>query len=65
MRHPFTILLAGVLLAGCASTRLPTCDGRHRRPINPPAQAGLTPPIHYPSCGAAAPGEPHEARATA
>lgn len=48
MRKLIPLLIAS-LLAGCASA-LPTCDGRDRRPINPPAQVGAS----YPSCGAAA-----------
>jgi len=45
MRNLFTLLVMASTLAGCAST-LPTCDGKDRRPINVPVQAG----IGYPSC---------------
>lgn len=49
MRKLILLVLTSAMLGGCA-TRLPTCDGSHRRPINAPAQAGVV----YPSCGAAA-----------
>jgi hypothetical protein len=45
MRNLFTLLVIASALVGCAST-LPTCDGKDRRPINVPDQAG----IDYPSC---------------
>ena len=45
MCNLFTLLVMASALAGCAST-LPTCDGKDRRPINVPVQAG----IGYPSC---------------
>lgn len=53
-----SLFLIVLTLAGCAttaSTPLPTCDGKHRRPLNVPAQAGIT----YPSCGSAAQGDRH------
>lgn len=49
MRKLILLLVTTAVLAGCAAS-LPTCDGKHRRPINAPAQAG----IDYPGCGAAA-----------
>ncbi|TQK07826.1 hypothetical protein FBX97_3115 [Herbaspirillum sp. SJZ107] len=49
MRKLLPLLAMAGLLAGCAS-KLPTCDGKDRRPINEPGRAEL----HYPSCGAAA-----------
>jgi hypothetical protein len=49
MRKLFTLLTFASLFAGCAS-KPPTCDGKERRPINVPAQTGIT----YPSCGIAA-----------
>lgn len=60
MRTLLLMLLAAGL-AGCASNPLPVCDGKHRRPINASAQAGIV----YPTCGTAAQGAKHEARATA
>ena len=49
--HRILILLALTsVLSGCASTILPTCDGKDRRPINTPARADVL----YPSCGTAA-----------
>lgn len=51
MRRLLTLLAIASALAGCASTGLPTCDGRDRRPINVPPRAEM---ISYPSCGAAA-----------
>lgn len=44
------IILISTALAGCASTKLATCDGQDRRPVNAPPHAGAT----YPSCGLAA-----------
>lgn len=49
MRKLILLVVTSAVLAGCV-TRLPTCDGSHRRPINAPAQAGIA----YPSCGTAA-----------
>jgi uncharacterized protein YceK len=49
MRKLIALLAMASILAGCAST-LPTCDGKDRRPINLPAQAGT----HYTSCGTTA-----------
>lgn len=46
----FTIILISAILAGCASTKPPTCDGRDRRPVNALPHAGAI----YPSCGLAA-----------
>ena len=49
MRKLILLVVTAASLAGCA-TRPPGCDGKDRRPINAPAQAGTT----YPSCGTAA-----------
>lgn len=49
MRKLILLAVFSVSLAGCA-TRPPGCDGKDRRPVNVPAQAGNT----YPSCGMAA-----------
>lgn len=49
MRKLILLLVTTVVVAGCAAS-LPTCDGKHRRPINAPAQAGIV----HPSCGVAA-----------
>jgi hypothetical protein len=49
MRRLLTLLAIAGVLAGCASTALPTCDGNERRPINVPPRAEIV----YPSCGAA------------
>lgn len=46
----FIFLLISAFLAGCVSTKLPTCDGTERRPVNAPPHAGAA----YPSCGLAA-----------
>jgi hypothetical protein len=50
MRKLLILLALASTLAGCASTTLPTCDGKDRRPINTPARAD----VFYPSCGTAA-----------
>lgn len=50
MRRLLILLVLGSSLTGCASTTLPTCDGKDRRPINTPARADVL----YPSCGTAA-----------
>lgn len=55
MRKLFLLLVTTSALAGCASA-LPTCDGKDRRPINSPVQAG----IDHPSCGAVMQGGRHE-----
>jgi hypothetical protein len=52
-----SLFLVVLSLASCASARLPTCDGKHRRPLNVPAQASVA----YPSCGSAAQGDHHAA----
>lgn len=49
MRKLILLVVTSAMLAGCAS-KLGTCDGMRRRPINAPAQAGAV----YPSCGTAA-----------
>lgn len=49
MRKLILLLVTSAVLAGCAA-RLPKCDGSQPRPINAPAQAGIT----YPSCGTTA-----------
>jgi hypothetical protein len=49
MRKLILLAVTSAVLGGCAS-RLPTCDGMDRRPINVPVQTDAT----YPSCGAAA-----------
>jgi hypothetical protein len=49
MRKLILLAVISAILAGCAA-RQPACDGKHRRPINAPAQAGTV----YPSCGATA-----------
>ena len=49
MRKLILLAVAAASLASCAA-RPPGCDGKDRRPINVPAQAGTT----YPSCGTAA-----------
>lgn len=49
MRKLILLAVTSAILAGCAA-RLPACDGKHRRSINAPAQAGTV----YPSCGATA-----------
>lgn len=49
MRKLILLVVTAVSLAGCA-TRQPGCDGKDRRPVNVPAQAGNT----HPSCGTAA-----------
>lgn len=49
MRKLILLAVTLAVLGGCAS-RLPTCDGTDRRPVNAPVQTGTT----YPSCGAAA-----------
>jgi len=49
MRKLILLVVTSAVLAGCAA-KLPTCDGSHRRPINAPAEAGIT----YPSCGTTA-----------
>lgn len=49
MRKLILLVVIFAVLAGCAA-RLPACDGKHRRPVNVPAQAGAV----YPSCGTAA-----------
>ncbi|WP_296948405.1 hypothetical protein [uncultured Massilia sp.] len=49
MRKLTLLVAIAVSLAGCA-TRPPGCDGKDRRPVNVPAQAGIT----HPSCGTAA-----------
>ena len=41
------IILVSTILAGCASTKVPSCDGLDRRPVNAPPHAGAT----YSSCG--------------
>lgn len=46
MRRLLTLLALASILAGCAS-KLRVCDGKDRRPINPPGRAEV---IH-PSCG--------------
>lgn len=50
MRRLLILLALASALAGCASTTLPNCDGKNRRPINAPARADVL----YPSCGTAA-----------
>lgn len=48
--HKLLLALAiAVVVTGCAGT-LPTCDGKHRRPINVPDRAEA----FHPSCGTAA-----------
>ena len=49
MRKLIMLVVTSAMLASCAA-KLPTCDGKHRRPVNAPAQAGAV----YPSCGMAA-----------
>lgn len=49
MRRLLILLALAGVLTGCASTRLPMCDGKDRRPINAPARADIL----YPSCGTA------------
>lgn len=49
MRKLILLAVTSAVLAGCAATPF-ACDGKHRRPINAPAQAGGV----YPSCGMAA-----------
>lgn len=49
MRKLILLVVTAAMLAGCAA-RPPGCDGKDRRPVNVPAQAGIT----HPSCGAAA-----------
>lgn len=49
MRKLFACTILCTLLAGCA-TRLPTCDGTDRRPVNASPQVRAT----YFSCGATA-----------
>ncbi len=55
LRH-FAYVASALLIAalvGCASTKLPSCDGNHRRPVNEPPQADVS-TFSYLSCGAAA-----------
>lgn len=50
MRRLLILLALASALSGCASTTLPTCDGKDRRPINTPARVD----VFHPSCGTAA-----------
>jgi hypothetical protein len=50
MRRLLILLALASALTGCASTSIPTCDGKERRPINAPAHADVL----YPSCSTAA-----------
>lgn len=50
MRRLSILLALAGALTGCASTTLPTCDGKDRRPINTPASTAVL----YPSCGVTA-----------
>lgn len=50
MRALLILLALASALTGCASTAVPTCDSKDRRPINAPASAG----VFHPSCGTAA-----------
>ena len=47
MSRLFILLAIASALGGCANT-LPTCEGKHRRPINDPARVDI---VHA-SCGA-------------
>lgn len=49
MRKLILLVVTAAMLGGCV-TRPLGCDGKGRRPVNVPAQAGIT----HPSCGTAA-----------
>jgi hypothetical protein len=49
MRRVLTLAAIAGILAGCANTALPTCDGKDRRPINVTFRAEII----NPSCGSA------------